>query len=284
MANASDPVVDLLKPERLTAVVDVGANPITETPPYQPMLAKRLCTVIGFEPQAEGLAALNAQKSDLETYLPYAVGDGTAGTFTICHAPGMSSLLKPNPAVLNCLNLYPIFGMVTGEEPIQTHAIDGMSEIAAIDFLKIDVQGSEVAVFRGGRSRLGSAVVVQTEVCFMQLYKDQPLFGEIDRELRALGLIPHIIGEMQKAMISPLQFENDIRQVMNHVVYTDVVYVRDFTQPDKMSAEQLKHLALIAHHCYGSYDLATKCVRDLEVRNDLPAGSVGRYFNALGKN
>ena len=43
---------------------------------------------------------------------------------------------------------------------------------------------------------------------------------------------------------------------MNQLLEADVVYVRDFTFPDKMSSEQLKHLALIAHHCYGSYDLA----------------------------
>src|SRR5262245_58757471 len=106
MTNAPDHLVELLKPERQTAVLDVGANPITDIPPYQPMLAQRLCTVVGFEPQAEGLAKLNEQKSDLETYLPYAVGDGTAGTLKICHEPGMTSLLTPNPTVLNCLNLY----------------------------------------------------------------------------------------------------------------------------------------------------------------------------------
>ena len=204
MADGTDVLIGLLQPERLTAVVDVGANPITDIPPYQPMLGQRICTVVGFEPQAEGLAKLNEQKSDLETYLPYAVGDGAPATLTLCHAPGMSSLLAPNPQVLDCLNLYSIFGMVTGQEPIETHSLDGMSEIAAIDFLKIDVQGSELAVFRGGRSRLASAVAVQTEVCFMPLYKDQPLFGDLDRELRSLGLIPHLMTEIHKAMISPL--------------------------------------------------------------------------------
>ena len=65
------------------------------------------------------------------------------------------------------------------------------------------------------------------------------------------------------------------------MVYTDVVYVRDFTQPDDMTAEQLKHLALIAHHCYQSFDLAAKCVRDLELRNAIAAGSLTRYLSAL---
>ena len=44
---------NLLSPQRLTDVVDVGANPIDDEPPYTPMLAAGLCHVTGFEPQHE---------------------------------------------------------------------------------------------------------------------------------------------------------------------------------------------------------------------------------------
>src|SRR5262249_23728291 len=64
-----DPISALWRPERLTAVVDIGANPIDGDPPYKGMLTNRLCTLVGFEPQEEALAKLNAAKSDLETYL-----------------------------------------------------------------------------------------------------------------------------------------------------------------------------------------------------------------------
>jgi len=281
MTNASELLVDLLQPKRLTAVVDIGANPITDIPPYQAMLGKRICSLVGFEPQAEGLASLNKLKSDLETYLPYAVGDGKPATLRLCHAPGMSSLLAPNPQVLECLALYSIFGMVTGEQQMDTHRLDDIAEIQAIDFLKIDVQGSELAIFQNGHSHLANAVAVHTEVCFMQLYKDQPLFGDIDRELRSLGMIPHIFSEIKKAMILPLYYENDLYRTMNHALYTDIVYVRDFTRPDSMNAEQLKHLALVAHYCYQSFDLAAKCIRDLEVRTAIASGSVNRYIAAI---
>jgi FkbM family methyltransferase len=277
----TEPLVELLQPNRRTAVVDVGANPITDVPPYAPMLEKRIATLVGFEPQAEGLAALNLRKSDLETYLPYAVGDGKPGTLKLCHAPGMSSLLTPNPQVLDCLALYSIFGMMVGEVALDTHRLDDIAEIGALDFLKIDVQGSELAVFQGGRTHLANAVAVQTETCFMPLYKDQPLFGDIDRELRALGMIPHIFSEMHKAMILPMRFANDLRATMNHVLYTDVLYVRDFTRPNDMSTDQLKHLALVAHYCYKSYDLAGKCIRDLTLRNAVAPDAVDRYLKLL---
>jgi hypothetical protein len=57
----------LIQPARLTSVVDVGANPIDGDPPYKAMLQRRLCTVVGFEPQDEALAVLNARKSDLKS-------------------------------------------------------------------------------------------------------------------------------------------------------------------------------------------------------------------------
>jgi hypothetical protein len=67
---ASECLVDLLQPRRLTSVVDIGANPIDGDPPYKEMLRRRICRVIGFDPQPDVLNNLNAAKSDLETYLP----------------------------------------------------------------------------------------------------------------------------------------------------------------------------------------------------------------------
>jgi hypothetical protein len=42
--------------------------------------------------------------------------------------------------------------------------------------------------------------------------------------------------------------------------------------------EQLKHLALIAHHCYRSFDLAFQCLVLLEERQALGTGSSQRYL------
>jgi FkbM family methyltransferase len=283
MTPVSDPVADMLRPQRLTAVVDIGANPITAdgAPPYKAMLTKRLCTLVGFEPQPEGLAALNAQKSDLETYLPYAVGDGKPGILKVCAARGMSSLLDPDPRMLNVFPGFATYGQVIEQIPVETRTLDGITEIAALDFLKIDVQGYELAVFRNGSARLIEAVAVQAEVSFMPLYKNQPLYGDIDRNLRALGFIPHMFANINKRMILPFQDASRPYASLNQLLEADVVYVRDFTQPEKMSTEQLKHLCMVAHHCYASYDLAANCINNLMARNALPAGSVERYLGVL---
>jgi len=209
------------------------------------------------------------------------IGDGRPGKLNLCHAPGMSSLLEPNPEVCDCLNIYPYYAKVIGEVQCETHRLDDIPEISKIDFMKIDVQGAEMSVFRGGRKHLSQAVVVQTEVCFMQLYKEQALFGEIDREMRSLGLVPHIFYPTETVMLAPIQISGDPRAKMQHAVFRDVVYVRDFTKPDLMSGEQLKQLTLLAHYCFGSYDLALRCLGYLERRNELPAGAMMAYADGL---
>jgi FkbM family methyltransferase len=284
MTTVSDPLTNLLSPERLTAVVDIGANPIDTEPPYKRMLTSRLCTLVGFEPQAEGLAKLNAMKSDLETYLPYAVGDGKQGILKVCHAPGMTSLLTPERRVLDCFPGFTQFGQVNQEIPIETRTLDSISEIKHLDFLKIDVQGGELAVFRNGSARLSKAIAVQSEISFVTLYKDEPVFGEIDLALRALGFIPHMFEKISKRMILPLHFGDNLYASMNQMLEADIVYVRDFTQPEKMSPEQLKHLALVAHHCYGSYDLTARCVHFLAAQGAAAPDALAQYLAILGKH
>lgn len=275
-----DPLFALLKPQRLTAVVDIGANPIDGDPPYKAMLGRRLCTLTGFEPQLEALATLNARKSDLETYLPHAVGDGRDGTLHVTHAPGMTSLFEPNPAVLNCFNGFPIWGTVVKTLPISTRRLDEVAEVAAFDMLKIDVQGSELAVFRGGRERLRRAVAVQAEVSMVPLYKNQPVMGDIDLELRSLGFIPHSFAAINRRMIMPAFDANNPYGGVNQAIEADIVYVRDFTN-EAMDDEQLKHLAMVAQHCYASYDLAIHCLDRLAKRGSIVADAVTRFIDAL---
>jgi len=62
-----------------------------------------------------------------------------------------------------------------------------------------------------------------------------------------------------------------------------MVYVRDFSRPQNMSAEQWKHLALIAHHCFGSYDLALKAIITLIGMGAVSEGSNKHYLASLRK-
>ncbi|MDB5632326.1 MAG: FkbM family methyltransferase [Tardiphaga sp.] len=278
--RSNDPLTALLQPARLTAVVDIGANPIDGDPPYKAMLQRRVCRVTGFDPHPQALARLNDAKSDLETYLPYAVGDGASHTLNICRGLGFASLLHPDAKVLTHFPNFSEFGRVVERVKLETRRLDDIAEIKAIDLLKIDIQGSELSVFRNGRARLAKAVAIQTEVSFVPLYEKQPVFGEVDLELRSLGFIPHMFAAINKKMIAPM-LGPDPGAAFNQLVEADVVYVRDFIQAEAMDSEQLKHLALIAHHGYGSFDLALNCIHHLTTRNAVPPDAKNRYLALL---
>lgn len=276
-----DPLTQILTPARPTAIVDVGANPIDGEPPYKRMLAAGLCDVIGFEPQAEALARLQAAAGPRERYLPYALGDGTMRTLHLCALEGMTSLQVPDPAHLALFNLFPTWGEVKSTHPVATHRLDDIAEIAHMDFLKMDIQGSERDVLAHGRTKLAQTVAVQTEIAFIPLYEGQPTFGEMDVMMRELGFLPHCFAEMKVWPLAPTIVSGQPNRGLRQLLEADLVYVRDFTRPQNMTVEQWKHLALIAHHCYGSVDLAARCLNMLAALGALPADASETYLSSL---
>jgi FkbM family methyltransferase len=278
--STTDALADLVRPARLTHVVDIGANPIDGDAPYKAMLERRLCRVTGFDPHPQALARLNATKGDLETYLPYAIGDGGNHTLKICRGIGFASLLQPDDKTLMHFPRFTELGHVIGESPLGTRRLDDIDELAPFDLLKIDIQGSELSVFQNGHTKLAQAIAVHTEVSFVPLYKDQPVFGDVDLELRSLGFIPHMFAAINKKMIAPMMGPNPAA-ALNQLVEADVVYVRNFIEAEAMDTEQLKHLALVAHHCYGSFDLAVNCLHHLVRRKAVAADAGNRYVQQL---
>ncbi|MFG1229265.1 FkbM family methyltransferase [Xanthobacter wiegelii] len=270
----------LLRPEHLTRVVDIGANPIDGDPPYKPLLARRLCRVVGFEPQPEALARLDAAKSDLETYLPHAVGDGQRRTLHICAASGMTSLLEPDAHVLSHFPGLADWARVLDRRQVDTVALSAVPEIGGIEMLKMDLQGGERAVLEGAGDTLAETVCIQLEVSFVPLYKGQAPYGEMDLALRARGFIPHMMASTSRRMILPLRGP-DVYAALNQLVEGDAVYVRNFLEPDGMTAEQLKHLVLIAHYCYRSFDLALNGLHHLARRGAVPADAPAQYMGIV---
>jgi hypothetical protein len=67
---------------------------------------------------------------------------------------------------------------------MKTKTVDGLAknnEISAIDFVKIDVQGGELAILQGGEKFFQKNIVgLEVEVEFAPMYKNQPLFSDVD--------------------------------------------------------------------------------------------------------
>ena len=66
--------------------------------------------------------------------------------------------------------------------------------------------------------------------------------------------------------IAPTVFDGNFYTPGNQLLEADMVYVRDLAHPERMTSEQLAHLAMIAFHIYGSVDLAVFCIIELQQR------------------
>lgn len=274
-------LVEMLQPFRMTEVVDIGANPIDGAPPYESMMDRRICRVTGFEPQEQALQALLDNKSDLETYLPLTLGDGEDQVLRVCAGSGMTSLLEPLPRAYEVFPALKVAAEVISRIPIQTVRLDDVDEVEAIDFLKLDIQGGEVAALQGAPKKLRETVAIQAEISFVPLYQDQPTFGEVDQLLRSYGFLPHCFAAVKRWPIGQLVVNGDPRRAFNQLLEADIVYVRDFYQIEMMTNEQLKHLTMIMHYCYRSYDLCLRCISELQARHAVIDGSAQRYLELI---
>jgi FkbM family methyltransferase len=268
---------DLVRCSRPTSILDIGANPMDGTPPYKEMLDYGLCMVTGFEPQQAALAMLELNKGPLERYRPEVVGDGREHRLKITKASGMTSLLTPDQNQLRLFNPFSEWGTIVEEHEVQTHRLDDL-DIDDFDLLKIDVQGSELMIFENGRNRMANAVAVHTEMSLVPLYHGQPTFGDVDSELRTQGFLPHAIPDVKRWAIAPTVFGDSVYNPGNQVLEADVVYVRDLSHPERMTSEQLSHLAMIAFHIYGSVDLTVLCIVELQQRGQAADDAVDQLM------
>lgn len=190
MRKASRILLDAL-PRRFV-LLDIGARGGMQHPWTQ--WERDLISVILVEADAEEAAQLQAQLRPVEgVVLPFALWDENGRvTLKLTKSRGCSSVLAPNRTFLD---QFPDCGRFEVEREVSLEAVtlDSIAdsrELPTIDFAKIDVQGAELAILKGGRGRLAANLIgLEAEVEFSPMYRNQPLFSDIDGFVREeLGL------------------------------------------------------------------------------------------------
>lgn len=265
---------------RKTSIVDVGANPINP-PDYLALLQAGHCQIIGFEPQEAAFARLQATKGENETYFPYAVGDGSTIELNLCRHEGMTSGFVPDLASISLVSA-PRLASVLSKVQLDTMALDRIPDLPAFDFLKIDIQGGELAVFKAARRVMSNALAVMVEMRWHRLYEGEPMSGGIDQELRAQGFALHKfvfnkswrLKTSQSARLKP-------RALQDQLIDGDAVYIRDLTTLSYWRDDQCVHLALLAASVLHSHSLVLHLLDELHRRGLISADIAGAYVDTL---
>jgi FkbM family methyltransferase len=251
-------IATVLPPLPRLKIVDVGAMWTgADVERYASLLRALPCDVIGFEPVAQEHQKLVALNRPQHRYFPYFIGDGSARTFYECRAPFTSSLFEPDLAMARNFEHLAEALQVIRTHQVQTTRLDDIAEVEGVDFLKVDVQGGEIMVFEGAAACLKSAVIVDVEVDFIPLYKNQPLFADVDSLLRSQGFMLHQMQHYTLSFKSKVAVKEGAAN-SRQTAWGDAVYVRDFPAFARLEPHALLKLAAILHENYRSYDLAAR--------------------------
>ena len=141
--------------------------------------------IIAFEPDDREFQKL--KNSEKVTYLNSVLHEKSQDLkFYISKDPGKSSIYKPNLDVLSNFENIERFHIVkeidmASEKVKSLDSIMEENSIDDIDFIKLDTQGSELGILKGAQTyAVPKTFGIHIEVEFIEMYKGQPLFRDVD--------------------------------------------------------------------------------------------------------
>ncbi len=263
----------------LINIVDIGAA-LSEKPSYQSIVNAGRGRIIGFEPDEAECRRLNERYGSPHQFFPHFVGDGNPGVFHETNWNLTGSLLAPNHRLARSFTNLDELLQPKAKHAVNTFRLDDINGIDDVDFIKIDIQGAELMVFKNAPRILAQTLMIQTEVEFVEIYQGQPLFADVDGFLRQSGYQFHTFLGFGMRAFKPLMKSADPNAGFNQVLWSDAMYVRDWLRLDVLATLKLKKLAILVHDVLGSYDLCHVVLEEIDRRESQSLAP--RYRERLG--
>ncbi len=225
-----------------------------ENDSYEALYDSGKIRVIGFEPDEEQCRKLNETAKGGHEYHPCFIGTGQPATYYKTNRTMTGSLFEPNTELLSLFQNLNELTILEETFPVETVRLDDLDFLTDIDFNKIDVQGSELHVFENWVELLSGVFLIQIEVEFVELYKGQPLFADVDQFLRSQGFQFHTFTNRGSRCYKPLIVEININRGLNQLLWSDAVYVKAETPLRAAPPEKLLKAAILLHDLYASLD------------------------------
>ncbi len=251
-------------------IIEVGALQIEnqKEPFYELLDYFPSSKIFGFEIENEVCKKMNSESKEGIKYYPYALGKANEKRkFYVTQNPMCCSLYKPNEKLINLYNNLESANLKE-ENEIKTISLDYFVEkhnIKNIDFIKIDVQGAELDVFKGGSKVLKNVLKIVCEVAFIPHYENQPLFGEVCNFLSQYDLMFNKFLGLSGRAIKPIKLNNDSNFPSQHI-WSDATFVRHIQKIQHLDDKQLIKLSVLA--ClYYSLDFTFYCLLEYDKRH-----------------
>lgn len=241
-------------------VLDVGARAVPEGPHYKNLIADDACIVTLVEPDVTAVV-LN-EKGRAGTLHNVALGGGSVGTINFCKLPSCSSMLMPNVECLESYSGMEYFYRIERQASIQTYQMDAFFPEANFDYMTIDVQGYELEVLKCGGRNVSNLLGMHVEVSFVEKYKGQPLFRDVDRYLAFRDFTFHCFTGYGTRSPRKIMTEGSSVNGLNQWLWADAFYFHRLDDSEFWCCKnRLIKLARIFHCVYQSYDFAAHALR-----------------------
>jgi FkbM family methyltransferase len=143
-----------------------------------------------------------------------------------------SSFFKPNKKILSDFLNYSAHKIINKKE-YEVDKIDSIEELKSINFLKVDIEGSELKILKGAENKLDNLLGLEVEQQFIERYENSPNYLEISSYLINKNFELYFINTE-----SWIKSNNDSNVESNYkVVWGDFIY---FLTYDKVKEKIIK--------------------------------------------
>ncbi len=188
MTQFIDPVFERYYRDHPIVLVDVGARGGVHD---RWRRIGRHLEIVAFEPDPRSADVDSTGFADF-SFVPVALSNVSddAAELYLTRNPVKSSLLEPDLNIVRGFGGWQAYEVVE-KTTLQVDRLDAhlnQTPRQYCDFMKVDVQGGELAVLEGAANALEHGMLgLEVEINFIQRYKNLPCFWEIDRHLGSLG-------------------------------------------------------------------------------------------------
>ena len=271
--NYNDKAIEIFKslPNGLS-LLDIGA-----AGGIQPRWEKvcEYLNYIGVEPDSRSNKGLENNKFRNTTILnTFAWSEETEIEFNLCKKPMVSSAYKPNRELLDQFPDAQRFDVIK-KEFMKAKPLCKEKGDLNIDFVKLDIQGGELNALRGLEESLNKCLGMEIEVEFSEMYKSQPLFGDVHSFLSSKGFYFLDFVNLRRWERNS---NNDFGSGYGRCIFGDGLWMKELKNLDSNETETyLKYAAICS--IYGKIEEA---INSLElIVGDIPSKFRNTLINQL---
>ena len=228
--------------------------------------------VLGFEPDKREYERLTSTPTPdpATTWFDVALNNRSGPIrLHIARDRGLTSIFEPDRTLLDTFPQANRFDTIDVQQ-VEADKLDALIErrgVKDVDFLKVDTQGSELLVLEGATQTLDRwAVGAEVEVEFTPIYREQPVFADVDRFLRQRGFLLFDLRPCYWKRAAG----STVGGPRGQIIWADALYLRsvpslrvtiDRLDPAMRKAKLLKALSITA--LYGYFDYALELLHAL---------------------